>query len=248
VDVHHLRLRSEGGGHESSNIAVLCGQHHSLCHRGWLSIEGDAEGDLTFSHADGTVYGGPADPAAVEAGQAAFAGLRDLGLREGDARARIARARSHMGPDATEGALIEHALRHGAVAPAGCASGVDADVIAGLTSLDSSRARARQLLADARAELGAGAEAGALVEQALRSSRGPGGASCAREEVWRGYGAQPLAPLGRGGRPAHPRSGPRRVGRRRTPPGWEPTCRTKRVDVTRAREDGGIDIERPCAV
>lgn len=69
VDVHHLRAREAGGGHDSDNLLTLCGAHHRACHRGDLLIEKGASGGFSFWHADGTAYGG--QPSTGEADVAA---------------------------------------------------------------------------------------------------------------------------------------------------------------------------------
>ena len=35
---HHVQKRSQGGGDDRSNIAVLCGWHHTLADLGWLVV------------------------------------------------------------------------------------------------------------------------------------------------------------------------------------------------------------------
>ena len=51
LEVHHLDLRSEGGGNEPDNVVVLCGAHHGALHRGRLRIDGKVSTGLRFSHA-----------------------------------------------------------------------------------------------------------------------------------------------------------------------------------------------------
>jgi hypothetical protein len=48
LDVHHLVPRAHGGGHDASNLVVLCSGHHRLLHEGILSATGDANHELTF--------------------------------------------------------------------------------------------------------------------------------------------------------------------------------------------------------
>ncbi len=48
LDLHHLEYRSHGGGHELSNLAVLCDLHHRAAHAGKLVIRGTAPDDLRF--------------------------------------------------------------------------------------------------------------------------------------------------------------------------------------------------------
>jgi len=50
VDVHHLDLRSEGGGNTLENLVTLCAAHHRATHLGQLVVEGSASGVLTFRH------------------------------------------------------------------------------------------------------------------------------------------------------------------------------------------------------
>jgi hypothetical protein len=40
LDLHHIGLRSEGGGNEADNLVTLCGLHHRAVHRGTLSVSG----------------------------------------------------------------------------------------------------------------------------------------------------------------------------------------------------------------
>jgi hypothetical protein len=97
LEVHHIRARCEGGTHDPDGLVLLCGTHHRLLHRGFLVIEGTVSAGLRFLHADGTRYGEPATPAQVEAHAEAFAALRALGLKDGEARQAIAAARAHVG-------------------------------------------------------------------------------------------------------------------------------------------------------
>ncbi|HKE14323.1 MAG TPA: HNH endonuclease, partial [Kofleriaceae bacterium] len=56
LEVHHVRWRSDGGGHDPLNLAVTCSIHHDLVHRGLIVVEGSAPA-LIFRHADGRPYG-----------------------------------------------------------------------------------------------------------------------------------------------------------------------------------------------
>jgi hypothetical protein len=89
LEVHHLHWRSDGGGHDPSNLAVMCTAHHDLVHRGLLVVEGSAP-DLVFRHADRGLYGQPrandTDVADV------VAGLRRMGVPAPDARRAVAEA------------------------------------------------------------------------------------------------------------------------------------------------------------
>jgi hypothetical protein len=110
VDVHHLRAREHGGGHEPENLLTLCSAHHRACHRGDLLIERSASGGLIFRHADGTAYGEL--PSATEADVAAraFRGLRNLGFGEREARDAVREACAHVGNDGGVESLMRSAL------------------------------------------------------------------------------------------------------------------------------------------
>jgi RuvA, C-terminal domain/HNH endonuclease len=86
VDLHHVVPRSEGGGHEPSNLVTLCGAHHRAAHEGTLVVSGNAEAGFGFRHADGTAYGArPTAPVAFAQARA-FQALRGLGFGEREAR------------------------------------------------------------------------------------------------------------------------------------------------------------------
>lgn len=112
-EVHHVVLRSEGGGHGSENLVVLCGRHHDLVHQGLLTVErkGDAVGAV---HADGTVYGASPRPAEIEAASEAFAALREYGFREGEIRPVLTEIREACGVLPTERIVMEALKRIGA--------------------------------------------------------------------------------------------------------------------------------------
>jgi hypothetical protein len=86
VELHHIRLSSEGGSNAPSNIITLCGAHHRAVHRGELSITGSVPEGVSFQHADGSAYGQSLDPRTVEVQTKAFAALRKLGFRESETR------------------------------------------------------------------------------------------------------------------------------------------------------------------
>jgi HNH endonuclease len=120
VDVHHIVPRSEGGRNEATNLVTLCGAHHRAVHRGELGIEhviepGGAAG-LRFRHADGTLYGQPATPHAIEVQTRVFSALRNLGFREREVRAVLAELQYDelQGDDhreTTAAGLLREALR-----------------------------------------------------------------------------------------------------------------------------------------
>jgi hypothetical protein len=117
LEAHHLRWRSDGGGHDSSNLAVTCSAHHDLVHRGLLVVEGSAP-DLVFRHADGRLYGQPrADEADVAD---VVAGLRRIGVPAPDARRAVAEAAA-SGAVAIEDLLRQSLLVLGRTTYAGVA-------------------------------------------------------------------------------------------------------------------------------
>ncbi len=48
LEAHHIKPRSEGGGHELSQITLLCDGHHVLLHEGVIAIRGTAPDHLVF--------------------------------------------------------------------------------------------------------------------------------------------------------------------------------------------------------
>lgn len=90
LDIHHLELSSEGGGHEADNLTTLCGVHHRAVHRGELRVVGRVSTGVRFQHADGSDYGQLAKPRLADSRAKAFAALRSLGFRERDVRRVLA--------------------------------------------------------------------------------------------------------------------------------------------------------------
>jgi hypothetical protein len=111
TDVHHVQLRSDGGRHDPDNLISICDAHHRAVHRGYLLIEGTPSAGLSFLHADGTRYGDDAHPATVGAFGDAYAALRNLDVREAEAKRLLARVRAQLGADATAVDLVRAALR-----------------------------------------------------------------------------------------------------------------------------------------
>jgi HAMP domain-containing protein len=114
VDLHHLRFRSEGGGHDDDNLVVLCGAHHRATHRGRLRIDGTPSTGLNFQHADGTPYGQPLSPDRTGTRDRnsadAIAALRALGFSGRDADDAVRVARAHVSTGAPWGDLMRAAL------------------------------------------------------------------------------------------------------------------------------------------
>ncbi len=109
LDIHHLKLRSEGGDHDPDLLVTTCGGHHRAAHRGTLIIEGSVKGGLCFRHADGTVYGGPVSPEAAEAHADAFLALKSFGFKESESRAALRRVQT--AGEANVSTLVRDALR-----------------------------------------------------------------------------------------------------------------------------------------
>ena len=109
TDVHHVRLRSEGGTHDADNLLVLCAVHHGAVHRGALFIEGSWSTGLTFRHADGSVYGAVANPRAAVVLTEVHQALTGLGFKEREARWMVGEVRTHVGADGTM--RVEDAIR-----------------------------------------------------------------------------------------------------------------------------------------
>jgi hypothetical protein len=110
LDVHHLDLRSEGGGHDPERLSVLCGVHHRAAHAGHLVIDGSASEGFTFRHADGRPYGAPLHPAALDAANLVQSALTNLGFKPSQARGRI-EAVQRAGAPTEVGEFLRAALR-----------------------------------------------------------------------------------------------------------------------------------------
>ena len=91
VDVHHLELRSEGGGNDADNLITLCSAHHRAVHDAALVIGGTPSLGLRFAHADGTIYGGQPAPAVAGLRAKACRALRLMGFGEKEAKSALVR-------------------------------------------------------------------------------------------------------------------------------------------------------------
>jgi hypothetical protein len=110
LDLHHTRPRAEGGTHDPDHLILTCGSHHRAAHTGALVIGGDARTGFTFQHADGTPYGGPLRPRAVELAEQTFDALCKLGFPQTRARTLLEQALAEAQPLCSLAALLERAL------------------------------------------------------------------------------------------------------------------------------------------
>ncbi|HKA88059.1 MAG TPA: HNH endonuclease [Haliangiales bacterium] len=109
TDVHHIRLRSEGGTHDPDNLILLCAVHHGAVHRGAVSIYGSWSTGLRFTHADGSTYGAPARPRVASLLCDVHQALTGLGFKDREARWMVAELRPQVGEDGT--LSLEQAIR-----------------------------------------------------------------------------------------------------------------------------------------
>jgi len=110
LDVHHLDPVAEGGSDDPDRLITLCGAHHRQTHLGALGIAGDATAGFLFSHADGTPYGQPLRPAALDLAARVLGALRHLGFKQSRARALVDRVVQAGPPDTLE-QFVSAALR-----------------------------------------------------------------------------------------------------------------------------------------
>ena len=61
IDLHHVRPRHWGGGHEPENLLTLCSVHHDLVHEGLLAVRRIRDG-FEFEFGSGRVVRVPFDP------------------------------------------------------------------------------------------------------------------------------------------------------------------------------------------
>ena len=111
LHVHHIQLRSEEGTHDESNLAALCSSHHAAVHRGALWISGTWRDGMTFSHADGSVYGAVANPGVAAILGDVHQALVGLGFKDREARARVAAVRTHVGSLGSVDSALRAALQ-----------------------------------------------------------------------------------------------------------------------------------------
>ncbi len=110
LHVHHVKPRSEGGGHDPLLLIPLCHRHHTAVHDGTLVIAGDAERGFSVRHADGADYGKPPDADAVDLVKQVFDTLRKLGFKMTQAHKLIGTVQRAGAPDTLQ-AFVQAALR-----------------------------------------------------------------------------------------------------------------------------------------
>jgi hypothetical protein len=94
LDLHHIRSRSEGGGHSADNLVTLCSAHHRALHRGELRSSGDASdfrvlpGVLGVS--DDSRTPPPTASSSFNVSEKVASGLCQLGFRAADVQAVMA--------------------------------------------------------------------------------------------------------------------------------------------------------------
>ncbi|HEU0033602.1 MAG TPA: HNH endonuclease signature motif containing protein [Kofleriaceae bacterium] len=100
LDIHHVCARADGGDHDPSNLVVLCSSCHLALHRGLLKITGAAPA-LVF-----TWLAVQAERARGELRETLLA----LGVKPEGIDDAVEAALTHVGTDASFGALLRDAL------------------------------------------------------------------------------------------------------------------------------------------
>jgi hypothetical protein len=110
LDLHHIRHREDGGDHTADNLLFLCAGHHRAHHDGAISITGTAgEAEIVFLR-EPVAPPAPVERTSDHAGTVRHA-LVQLGYRDGEARAAVARAMTHVGHAASFDELLKAALQ-----------------------------------------------------------------------------------------------------------------------------------------
>jgi len=100
LEVHHVRPRAAGGGHEPENLALICGAHHRALHDGQLTITGRAPELAVVTHVGRDQVTDEVRGALVE-----------MGFTRGAARAAIDAALARVGRQREHAPLRRAALR-----------------------------------------------------------------------------------------------------------------------------------------
>ena len=112
VDVHHVRLRSEGGTHDPEYLVALCANHHDLTHRGRLVVRGSFSSGFEFVRADGASTQQAVGRALRKAGAfgQAYEALRGLGFKSAEAERMLDAVRETHAGQSVE-AVLHAALK-----------------------------------------------------------------------------------------------------------------------------------------
>jgi HNH endonuclease len=117
LEIHHLVHRADGGGHDPSNLALLCSACHQAHHAGTLTITGTADqlDVVRPAQASGAHVGAPAQ-ATSEVVADAKAALTQMGWKPAIAHAAVDAAAAVMGAGTMLEPLLVAALQRCAAA------------------------------------------------------------------------------------------------------------------------------------
>jgi hypothetical protein len=112
LDLHHIRHREDGGDHTADNLLLLCAGHHRAHHEGAIAITGSAA-DAQIVFLREAVAAPAASPPASTSDHAHTVrhALVQLGYKDGEARAAVARAMTHVGHAASFDEVLRAALQ-----------------------------------------------------------------------------------------------------------------------------------------
>jgi hypothetical protein len=163
IDVHHIRPRYLGGGHEPDNLTLLCSGHHRALHEGHLIITGRAP-DLKFVWTSGAIE---ADAVDVDTTGVAAVGVDG---EDGGAELGVNRLPSpHVGPTmpSSEPSNYDWTVKK-------------TQVLVAMRQLGFSKDEARALVEQALAELPRSASREDMVRRALRIYKHSVAGACLR--------------------------------------------------------------------
>lgn len=185
LDIHHIVHRADGGGHDPSNMIVLCSGHHMLHHEGLLSITGRAPDELSFAR-----NGNPlADSRSASELAASFVvpradkrsrlddvvtlehakqALMQLGFKAGAARRALDEVRVHVGGEADVATLVQAVLARTRSSDDDRCADDFALAKQALLQLGYSAGIAAAAVEAARSDVGSGADLEAVIREALR--------------------------------------------------------------------------------
>ncbi len=120
LELHHVVPRAAGGGHDATNVTLLCSSHHDALHAGKLTITGKAP-DLDIrwtehraverAHVGAAPVASPTKLDRVACGVDLKKALVTMGYTRSEARAAVEIAIDRSDPEATFEQLIVAALR-----------------------------------------------------------------------------------------------------------------------------------------